>query len=74
MAQGEIQVDVAGGALLALGNACSYNQRGYQTNTTDTYYGEGLAIIAPTGDVTIKAVSRYGTAQTTIPWKQERQA
>lgn len=59
----------ANGKLLALGNACSYNEKGYQTDTTDTYYGEALAIIEPdgTGSVIVQAESKHGKAQITVP-------
>ena len=65
--RGEIHVSVIGGQLLALGNACSYNERGYLTDTTDTYYGEALAIIRPEGDVTLTAQSPFGKAGLTVP-------
>ena len=66
-ARGEIRVTVAGGTLLALGNACSYNARGYLTDTTDTYYGEALAIIRPEGNVTVSAESEYGSQTISVP-------
>ena len=65
--RGEIHVSVIGGQLIALGNACSYNERGYLTDTTDTYYGEALAIIRPEGDVTLTAQSPFGKASLTVP-------
>ena len=64
---GEIHVTVEGGTLLALGNACSYNARGYLTDITDTYYGEALAIIRPEGNVTLTARSPFGEASVTVP-------
>ena len=69
--RGEIRVTVEGGTLLALGNACSYNARGYLTDTTDTYYGEALAIIRPEGDVTLTAQSLFGEAAVTVPCTEE---
>jgi len=60
VARGDIKVAVEGGKLIALGNACSYNDKGYQSDVTDTWYGEALAIIEPIGDVTVKAESKYG--------------
>lgn len=60
LARGNIKVNVQGGKLLALGNACSYNKHGYLTDTTDTYYGEALAIVEPKGDVILNAESKYG--------------
>ena len=41
----EISVDVEGGELLSLGNACPFNLRGYLGSTTDTYYGEAMAVV-----------------------------
>lgn len=69
LVRGDIQVTVEGGKLIALGNACSYNARGYLTDTTDTYYGEAMAVIFPTDDVTVTAVSKIGTASVTVPYK-----
>ncbi|MBO5783295.1 MAG: hypothetical protein J6R24_04020 [Clostridia bacterium] len=67
LARGAISVQVTGGELLALGNACPYNERGYLTHTTDVYYGEALAIIRPTaGEIQITAQSPYGNAKTKI--------
>ncbi len=43
--RGLLHTDVKGGRLLALGNACPYNERGYLKNHTDTYYGEAMAVI-----------------------------
>ena len=70
LARGDIKLIVSGGRLLALGNGCSYNERGYLTDTTDTYYGEALAIIAPEkGSVKICAESELGNAQAEIKCK-----
>lgn len=68
LARGDIKVTVQGGELLALGNACPYNARGYNTNITDTYYGEALAIVKPTGagKISIAAESKYGNAQASV--------
>lgn len=57
LARSLINVEIDGGTLRALGNACSYNDRGYLTNATDTYYGEALAIIEPKDNVTLSARS-----------------
>lgn len=43
--RGTIQVEVKGAKLIALGNACPYNERGYLEKMTDTYYGEAMAIV-----------------------------
>ncbi len=60
--RGVAKVSVEGGTLIGLGNACSYNARGYLTDETDTYYGEALAVIRPSGEgtISVKAESSYG--------------
>ena len=69
LARGDIRVEVEGGTLLALGNACPYNARGYLENITDTYYGEALAIIRPNGDNKIQVAVRspFGDARVCVP-------
>lgn len=68
LARGRIQVSVTGGTLLALGHACPYNDEGYLSNRTDTYYGEALAIVKPDGigKITVRAHSDAGDAVTTV--------
>ena len=68
--RGAVHAFVTGGQLLALGNACSYNERGYLCDTTDMYYGEALAIIQPEGDVALTVQSPFGEAQLTVPLHQ----
>ena len=48
--RGTIKVTVEGGELLAVGCACPYNERGFMTDETDTYYGEAMAVIKMTSD------------------------
>lgn len=69
LAQGEIRLRVKEGRLLAFGNACPYNERGYLTDRSDTYYGEALAIIEPQGDVSVQAQSPCGQSEITVPLK-----
>ena len=66
--RGRIRVQVEGGRLIGLGSACPYNEDGFLKDSTDTYYGEALAIIRPFPgqDVTIRADSPYGNAQVRI--------
>lgn len=47
MQKGRLKVEVAGGELVGLGHACSYNLDGYLLDETATYYGEAMAIIRP---------------------------
>ena len=52
-----------------IGSACPYYPESYQSNETDTYYGEALAIIRPqagAGKVVVKAESKLGNAETEI--------
>lgn len=69
LARGEISVEAEGGTLLALGSANPYNERGFLTDRTDTYYGEALAIVKPSGegDVVLRARSPHGEAQVRVP-------
>lgn len=73
LTRGLIHVSVKGGTLLGLGNGCPYNDTGYLTSSTDTYYGESLAIVRPdgSGPVQVAAESPLGSAQTEIPWREE---
>lgn len=54
--RGILKVSVKGGKLLGLGNACPYNEIGYSTNETDTYWGEALAVVQAdgSGDVVLE--------------------
>ena len=45
LARGNIKVEVDGGTLVGLGNACPYHERSYLDCVADTYYGEALAIM-----------------------------
>lgn len=56
LCRGIVKVEVDGGELLALGNACPYNSAGYCGTATDTYYGEAMAVVRATdGEVTVSA-------------------
>lgn len=54
--RGILKVNVKGGKLVGLGNACPYNEIGYCTNETDTYWGEALAVVQAdgSGDVVLE--------------------
>ena len=43
--RGILKVNVTNGELLGLGNGCPYNEIGYCTDRTDTYFGEALAVV-----------------------------
>lgn len=62
----QIRVDVTGGELLALGNACPYQERGYQTKETDTYYGEAMAIVRANEGSRIRLKAAGAGCTTTI--------
>lgn len=60
--RGTVTVTVHGGTLLGLGSACTYSERGYLTDTTDTYFGEALAVIRADADVdTVELTAAGGT-------------
>ena len=52
--RGILTVEIKGGRLLGLGSACPYNEIGYVTNRTDTYYGEALAVAQAEASGTIE--------------------
>jgi len=66
--RGKIQVSVQGGEILGTGNGCPYYSNSYLTDTTDTYYGEALAIIRPLqkGKMVVTATSQYGNGRVEI--------
>jgi beta-galactosidase len=76
LTRGDIRVQVENGTLEGLGNGCSYNERSYLDDVTDTYYGEALAVIRPNGlgDVKVTATSPYGQAETTITYQNTEEA
>lgn len=65
--RGDVSLKVDGGKLMGFGSACPYNERGFLTDVSDTYYGEALAVIKPLADV-VKINASDGTyfAETTV--------
>ncbi len=50
LARGTVKVEVENGELVGIGNGCSYNELSYVGDTTETYYGEALAVVRPYQD------------------------
>lgn len=69
MERHRITLKVKGGLLLGCGSACPYNPEGYLQDTTDTYYGEALAIVrAEDADaVVITATDGRLTGEVAVP-------
>ncbi len=67
MARGHITVRVAGGKLLGLGSACPFYPESYLDSTTDTYYGEALAVVLPEDEMTISADDGKHRAEIHLP-------
>jgi len=67
MERGNIRVNVEGGKLLGLGSACPFYPESYIDSTTDTYYGEALAVILPEGDMIITADDGTHHAEISLP-------
>ncbi len=65
LARGILTVKVEGGELLGLGSACPYNEIGYCTDRTDTYYGEALAAVRAGDDGQVRLTVTDGTLQDT---------
>ena len=68
-----IRVQVTGGRLLALGNACPFNLQGYRTSQTAPYWGEAMAIVeaGTEGCVTLQAESAVGSAVAAVQVHKE---
>ena len=64
-----VRVSVENGELLGLGSANSYVSGNYTTDTTDTYYGEALAVVraGESTDVRVTAEDESGPVSVTIP-------
>lgn len=71
MERHRIQVEVTGGTLLALGNACPYNPEGYRGTDTETYYGEAMAVIKASPQaketITIRAIDEERECELKLP-------
>lgn len=67
--RGILSVKVTGGRLLGLGSACPYNETGYTTDRTDTYYGEALAVVqaGEGAELTLAVTDGRYTGSVTIP-------
>lgn len=66
--RGILQVEVEGGQLLGLGSACPYNEIGFCGTTTDTYYGEAMAIVraGESGRVELRVTDGTYSAQASV--------
>ena len=66
--RGELRVQVEGGKLLGLGSACPYNETGYLTDRTDTYFGEALAVVqaGESGAVCLTVTDGRHTGRATV--------
>ncbi|CUQ52463.1 MULTISPECIES: glycoside hydrolase family 2 TIM barrel-domain containing protein [Hungatella] len=63
-----LHVTVTGGQLAALGSACPYNSDGWLSDTTDTYFGEALAIVAASSgdEIHLSATDGIHTGETRV--------
>ena len=71
--RGILKVEVIGGRLLGLGSACPFNEVGYRTDRTDTYYGEALAVVQAedSKSVTLRVSDGTRTGEVTVPVQKE---
>lgn len=67
--RGTLKVSVSGGKLEALGHACPYNENGYLSDKTETYFGEAMAIVrAGNSDkMTLTVTDGKYSSEVTIP-------
>ena len=73
LAQGEIHVKAEGGELLALGSARPLNPRSYLTDSTDTYYGEAMAVVRARGKAKLHIESPYGSQEVVLESRQQQE-
>mgnify|MGYP000127657315 FL=1 len=66
LARGNIKVEVDGGTLVGLGNACPYHERSYLDCVADTYYGEALAIVRAGEGNSLTLTADDGTYSTAV--------
>lgn len=69
--RGILTVEVKGGRLLGLGSACPYNEIGYVTSRTSTYFGEALAVVRAGGGGPVELTVTDGryTGRAVMPLK-----
>ena len=69
LSRGIVEVEVEGGTLLGLGSACPYNDIGFVSKRTDTYYGEAMAVVlaGESGSIHMAATDGTLTAEANIP-------
>ncbi len=63
---GTLEIEIVGGEVLAFGNACPYNVRGYTEGKTDTYYGRALAVVRARGQAVVTIKDGEHTARVEI--------
>lgn len=63
MERERIRVTVEGGELIGLGHACPYNDDGYVSDATGTYWGEALAIVRAGEKGALRVVAAVGALQ-----------
>ncbi len=66
LCRGMLKVRVEGGTLEGLGNGCPFNEQGYTTDRTETYYGEALAIVRAGESGTVRLHVTDGTYETEL--------
>lgn len=71
--RGILKVQVVGGKLLALGSACPYYEGSYLHDTTDTYFGEALAVVRAeeAGSITLRVTDGIRSASVQLPIEKE---
>lgn len=71
--RGILKVQVSGGRLVGIGNACPYNTHSYLEDETDTYYGEALAIVQADrdGEILLQVSDGFYTGAATVPIRRE---
>lgn len=68
MERHQLTVEVENGTLAGLGNACPYKKGAFGGNTTETYFGDALAVVRADGkgDVVVKVKDETGEYSVTL--------
>jgi beta-galactosidase len=74
MERHSLSVTVNNGSLVGLGNACPYKKGSFGGNTTETYFGDALAVVRAdgSGDMTVTVTDEKTEYSVTISCMEER--
>ena len=74
MERHSLSVKVSNGSLVGLGNACPYKKGSFGSHTTETFFGDALAVVRANGsdDMTVTVTDEKTEYSLKIPCREER--